>query len=294
LLGFTVQQNVAAKIAMDQAQKDNPGAAALVPGYVNEVGANAVLLPTAEKLAQDWANLPSKCAGDLVPASKLLQGVCGQNDQSADSDRTILVVGDSHAEQWLAALAPMADQQQWRAYQLLLGGCPFTVDTSGLNAQCKTFDDAVLQQIDQHPPSAVFLVGTAASPSSPDEQLTVGFEDTVKVLTGKGIDVIAVRDNPRFDFNMADCVAVKGQHSPDCNPGEAQLLAPENPLASLQGKYPGLSILDMTDLICNGGECPGVVGNTFVYLDNNHLSKTYVATMAPMFKERWLAATGWS
>lgn len=294
LLGFNVQQAVTAKIAMDQAQKDNPGAAALVPGYVNEVGANAVLLPTAEKLAQDWMHLPSQCTGDLTPASKILQGACGQNNQSADAARTILVLGDSHAEQWMAAVAPMADQEQWRLYHLLLGACPFTVDTSGLDAQCKTFDDAVVQQIDEHPPSAVFLVGTAASPSSPDEQLTVGFEDTVKMLTGKGINVIAVRDNPRFDFNMADCVAVKGQHSPDCNPGEAQLLAAQNPLASLQGKYPGLSILDMTDLICNGGECPGVVGNTFVYLDNNHLSKTYVESMAPMFKERWLAATGWS
>ncbi|MHC6221788.1 acyltransferase family protein [Arthrobacter sp. MMS24-S77] len=294
LLAFNVQQYVTAKVAMEQAQKDNPGAAALVPGYVNEVGANAVLLPTAEKLAQDWANLPSQCAGDLKPASKLLLPGCGQNNQAAGSDHTVLVLGDSHAQQWLGALAPVAEQEQWRLYHLLLGGCPFSVDSTGLDEQCKSFNDAVRQQIDANPPDAVFLVGTAAAPSSPDEKLTVGFEDTVKMLTGKGIDVIAVRDNPRFDFNMADCVVVKGPHNPDCNPGEAQQLAPENPLAALEGKYTGLSVLDMTDLICNGSECPGVVGNTFVYLDNNHLSKTYVASMAPMLKERWLAATGWS
>ncbi len=294
LLAFNVQQYVSAKIAMDQAEKDNPGAAALVPGYVNEVSPKAALLPTPEKLPQDWASLSGQCTGDLKPASKVLQPGCGQNNQAAGSARTILALGDSHAQQWLAALAPLAEQEQWRLYHLLLGGCPFTVDTSGLNSECKEFDDAVRQQIDEHPPSAVFLVGTAAVPSSPDEKLTVGFEDTVKMLTDKGISVIAVRDNPRFDFNMADCVAVKGQHSPDCNPGEAQLLAPQNPLASLQGKYVGLSVLDMTDLICNGSECPGVVGNTFVYLDNNHLSKTYVASMVPMFRDRWLAATGWS
>ncbi|MEV8147725.1 acyltransferase family protein [Arthrobacter sp. NPDC080073] len=294
LLAFNVQQTVSAKIAMDQAEKDNPGAAALVPGYVNEASPTAVLLPTAEKLAQDWVHLPSQCTGDLKPASKLLQGACGQNNQPADASRSILVLGDSHAEQWMAAVAPMADQQQWSLYHLLLGGCPFSVDSTGLGDQCRTFNQAVMQQIDAKKPTAVFLVGTAASPSSPDEKLTVGFEDTVKWLSDKGIDVVAVRDNPRFDFNMADCVVVKGRHSPDCNRGQAQQLAPEDPLAALKGKYQGLSILDMTDLICNGGECPGVVGNTFVYIDNNHLSKTYVESMAPMFQQRWMAATGWS
>ena len=50
----------------------------------------------------------------------------------------------------------------------------------------------------------------------------------------------------------------------------------------------------MTDLICDGTICPAVVGNVFVYLDGNHLSRTYVASMKDMFSDRFLAATGWN
>ena len=92
---------------------------------------------------------------------------------------------------------------------------------------------------------------------------------------------------------MAECVATKGADAPDCRPREQGLLAATNPLAALEAKLPGVAFVDMTDLICTGTECPGAVGNTYVYLDNNHLSRSYAASMAPMFSERLLAATGW-
>jgi len=67
-----------------------------------------------------------------------------------------------------------------------------------------------------------------------------------------------------------------------------------NPLADEQGKFGNAAFLDMTDLLCNGAQCPSVIGNVFVYLDDNHLSKTYVTSMGEMFDERWFAATGWA
>ena len=85
----------------------------------------------------------------------------------------------------------------------------------------------------------------------------------------------------------------KGKDNPDCRPAQANLLAAESPFAALEGKVRGMTFMDMTDLICDGTNCPGVVGNTFVYLDNNHLSRTYVASMSSAFGERLLAATGW-
>jgi hypothetical protein len=72
-------------------------------------------------------------------------------------------------------------------------------------------------------------------------------------------------------------------------------LAPQDPLGTLADAfserfYP----IDMTDYLCPQGECPGVIGNVFVYMDNNHLSATYAASMAPMLEQRILDATGWS
>ncbi|MGO4434849.1 SGNH hydrolase domain-containing protein, partial [Paenarthrobacter sp. RAF9] len=71
------------------------------------------------------------------------------------------------------------------------------------------------------------------------------------------------------------------------------VLAAQSPFDAVMGKYQDLFVLDMTDLICDGTYCPPIVGNTFVYLDDNHMTKTYVKSMANMLDERWFAATGW-
>lgn len=52
--------------------------------------------------------------------------------------------------------------------------------------------------------------------------------------------------------------------------------------------------MDLGDFICARGICPGVVGNVYVYKDDNHPTRTHVESMIPMFEERLLAATGWS
>ncbi|HEY1156585.1 MAG TPA: hypothetical protein VGE95_09885 [Arthrobacter sp.] len=37
-----------------------------------------------------------------------------------------------------------------------------------------------------------------------------------------------------------------------------------------------------------------VAYHVYVYKDDNHLTRTYVETMIPMFEQRLLAAAGWS
>jgi hypothetical protein len=36
-----------------------------------------------------------------------------------------------------------------------------------------------------------------------------------------------------------------------------------------------------------------VIGNVLVYKDRDHLTRTYVKTIQPVFNERFLALTGW-
>ena len=77
-----------------------------------------------------------------------------------------------------------------------------------------------------------------------------------------------------------------------CAPGQV----PGGPVAAgrlYRGKLERLQLMDLSDLV-HGGICPGVVGNVYVYKDDNHLTRTYVESMIPMFEERLLAATGWS
>ncbi|MCD4850379.1 acyltransferase [Arthrobacter sp. AK01] len=294
LLGFQYKQDLDLKAAQAQAFNDNPGAHALVPGYVDLVSDGAKTLPTAEQLPEDWATLAGPCEGGSKPDEKMLQDKCQQN-AVADDDavKDILVLGDSHSQQWLAALGPLAEAEHWKVTALLLGGCHFMPDNPDAEDGCNDFNAAAFKYAAAQAPDAVFMVGTMASPSSPDEQLVYGFEQTVTNFNDLGIEVVAIRDNPRYDYNVTECALSKGMDSADCKSDQPDVLATESPFAAVQGSFGSAAFLDMTDLLCDGITCPSVVGNMFVYLDDNHLSRTYVTSMAEMFEERWFAATGW-
>lgn len=296
LTAIQMQQHFAAQAAQAAAQRNNPGAQALVPGFVDQSDRDAEILPTPEQLPLDWATLSGPCTGDLEPEDDTVRDTCSQSGEPGKSAKSVLVLGDSHAQQWLAAIGEIGQQKGWTVYAMLKGGCqvqPSTPELEQTNPECGRYNDAVREQIAKNPPDAIMVVGTAAAPSSPAEILTPGLEESARSWTDRGIDVVAIRDNPRFDFNIADCIVSKGKDSPDCRLGQADLLAAESPFAALEGRIRGLAFVDMTDLICDGTYCPGVVGNTFVYLDNNHLTRTYVASMSSTFGERLMAATGW-
>ncbi|BCW46341.1 acyltransferase [Arthrobacter sp. StoSoilB5] len=294
LLGFEYKQYLDQKAAETQAFNDNPGAHALLPGYVDQVSKDAKTLPTAEQLPEDWAHLGGTCEGDSRPEDKSLQENCQQNGVGDDATKSIIVLGDSHAQQWLAALGPLAEAEHWKVTALLLGGCPFMPDNADADQHCNDFNSAASKYVAAHTPDSVFMVGTKAAPSSPDEELVYGFEQTVTNFNDLGIQVVAIRDNPRFDHNVTECALSKGVDSSECKSDQHDVLAAESPFAAVQGKFGNAAFLDMTDLLCDGVQCPSVIGNVFVYLDDNHLSKTYVTSMGEMFDERWFAATGWT
>jgi hypothetical protein len=93
---------------------------------------------------------------------------------------------------------------------------------------------------------------------------------------------------------MPQCAQRHGATAAACNPALAESLVEPSPLENYRGKLPGLHLMDMSDFICARGVCPAVVGNVYVYKDDNHLTRTYVESMIPMFERRLLAATGWS
>lgn len=276
-----------------KAARNNPGARALLPDFVNQAEADAVLLPAPENLGKDWADLPQPCSGQLQPQDAALHDACTEDTGNTAGGKTVLVLGDSHAEQWLAAITPVSQEKGWRLYAMLMGGCKPSTTDQHETPECDRFNEKVTAEVKRNPPDAIIAVGTAAAPSSPDETLIPGLQTSLKTWTELGSEVVLVRDNPRFGFDMAECVVTKGADAPDCRPGRDSLLAATSPLDSLGEMAPGAVSLDMTDLICEPANCPGAVGNTFVYLDNNHLSRTYTASMAPMFRDRLLAATGW-
>lgn len=72
-----------------------------------------------------------------------------------------------------------------------------------------------------------------------------------------------------------------------CLLNESEYFAPHALTAELSA-IDGAHVIDMTDAYCVDGVCPTIVGNVFVYMDQNHVTTQYSRTVAPFFSQRVL------
>ncbi|MFC7850082.1 acyltransferase family protein [Arthrobacter sp. NPDC057388] len=278
--------------AAAQPRELTPGAAALAPENAGKPTPEATVIPAPAAMKNEWADIDGLCTDGNVPSDPLLNG-CLQNSKPDKVTKRIVVLGDSHAQQYMAALGPIARDHGWEVVTLLKGNCRFGAESPERDADCNAFNKASAAYVMEHKPDAVFTVASLTHKEAPFETEVPGYLEGIKQFTDAGIDVVGVRDNPRFAINMPECVQKYGTDAPECNPPLGESLAAKSPLDAYRGKVKGLSLMDMSDFICAGGICPAVVGNVYVYKDDNHLTKTYVQSMIPMFEKRLLAATGW-
>lgn len=278
--------------AASQPRELTPGAAALAPENAGKPTPEAKIIPAPVAMKNEWADIDGLCTDSNVPSDPLLAG-CLQNSRPETVTKRIVVLGDSHAQQYMAALGPVARSHGWEVVALLKGNCRFGSESPDRDAACNAFNKASAAYVQEHRPDAVFTVASLTHKEAPFETEVPGYLAGIQPFTEAGIEVVGVRDNPRFDQNMPECVQKNGPDDPECNAPLQESLAASSPLDAYRGKVPGLHLVDLSDFICAAGTCPAVVGNVYVYKDDNHLTKTYVQTLIPIFEQRLLAATGW-
>lgn len=189
-------------------------------------------------------------------------------------------MGDSHAQQWAGAVLPIAEDRGWDVVALLKGGCSFAVDEAPLDGvdDCPQWREGVLGFIDKLRPSVVFGMATKSATESAQERVLHGLEATVDRLSKSGASVVLFRDNPRFDQNMFLCVENEGASALECRRPRETVMAAENPASFV----PGADVVDMVDFLCPVSWCLPVIGNVVVYLDHNHLTRSYARTLGPV------------
>ncbi|HYN65858.1 MAG TPA: acyltransferase family protein [Ornithinibacter sp.] len=264
-----------------------PGARAAHDGVQVAAVAADERLPAVTALRQEFASLPMRCAAPW--ADPTLGRACSQLEPTGAATATVVVVGDSHAEQWLAALRPLAEENGWRVVALLRGACSFG-DPASRRGDCAAFNARVVTYLGGRSIDLVVTVATAAHPRTSQERLVTGYAEAVRSLTARGAPVVGLRDNPRYPSGVVSCALRRGDRA--CTPPVAEKLAATNPAEQLDG-VEGFTSVDLTDLVCPGGWCPPSVGNVWVYLDDNHLTRSYAATLAPALGERLQAAGAW-
>lgn len=291
------------------------GAAALEPGSRCIDPFGPAKLPPHGSGEAPWEEAPKECA--FKPVER--QIFVGDEPSVRHCDfsregmepRSVWLVGDSHAEQWKAAVYAIAEENGWVITSALHGGCPtlpaplaafrsVPVDGARRDA-CLNWGNELSDAILEDTPDLVLVSNFATAETVDDgsgapqlEQLTTAARERFGTWSEAGVSVVVIRDVPTADPLLgADCVALHGERASGCVASEADVL-PQDPQADGARALglPRVTALDLSSQFCVAGTCSGVIGGIPVYYDSDHLSRSFSRTLAPALARQLSSALG--
>lgn len=266
----------------ETAGSDNfPGAAALTRSFPSYRYAP---IPAVEPLRQyDGATAP--CEGPFAPNNPQLIDFCTYEQYGDIDSPLVMIIGSSHAGQAVAMWREIAKETQTNFIDMHRGGCRFPQEPSP-DEDCSFLNSSVTQEVLDTAPDSVLVQATVTDPVSNQEILMPGLEEQIRIFTNAGIKVIALRDNPRFPYNVYECAQVNSDDPNTCGAFLSDKLAPVNPAEELIDSDPLVYNADLTDYYCPDGTCDAVIGNIYVYMDDNHIGRAYGKTVAPYLRDQ--------
>ncbi|TLW94646.1 acyltransferase [Saccharomonospora piscinae] len=260
------------------------------------VSAQAPLLDSGSPVIPPFAALPEEF--DSFPDDECRYSPRHEDlrictvDPEGPPTRRVVVVGDSHSQQYIAALRPVVDRRGWQIISIGKGGCPFTAGAD-VAPDCRSWNDAALAEILDTRPDAVITMATRDVRAGLTERTPPGYIAQWRALADADIPVVGIRDSPRFDYEPSECVRRHGISADRCDAPRREFLSPRPPYRDAPGVPGGVEFLDFSDFFCGPEVCPPVIGNVLVYMDDNHVTATYLETMSPMVEARLSAALRW-
>ncbi|GAA1691938.1 acyltransferase family protein [Microbacterium sediminicola] len=220
---------------------------------------------------------------------------------SVDSDAPVVaLVGDSHAFQLLSTFQQMADDNGWRLVTFFKGACPWNTTplaTGGaFGASCDAWRAAMTAELEALDPDVVFTSALATTPyassgsGSTHDAAVAGYEEAWSEVTTRGIPVVTVVDNPVWETDPNKCLRTRD--AAECVGARADVLVTDDPLRDAADAMAEVTLLDFTDVYCDAQWCYPVVGGANLYRDQDHLTVTFVNTLAPYYTAALREALG--
>jgi hypothetical protein len=274
-------------------------------------------------LEQDAAPVP----GDLTPTLDAAHGdvppsyligchtlagdtrvkTCSFGDLSAPTK--IVLFGDSHAAQWLPALAELGTTHHWHIISITKSSCPPATVTVLVArkpyAECDVWRKAAIKRITRIAPTVVFAIGRegygifdhgmSVSPARSRSQWKAGLARTLDLLHAASPRVLVLGETPHLAPSPApwpaSCLAASSTDMSVCSYARKD---------SRDTSYDALdravttahhaTFRPIAHAVCPYDPCPAVIDRYVIYRDSGHLTATYAALLAPAIEKVLLSA----
>jgi peptidoglycan/LPS O-acetylase OafA/YrhL len=214
-----------------------------------------------------------------------------------DSDRTVVIFGDSHAAMWIPALDRIGQKYDWNVIQLTKPGCvapDLQIWSNSLGreyAECDQWRDWAVGQIAEIEPDVLLLTsagkgiyladGGKPTQDGLDDAWREGLGATLDAVTPHAARVVVIGDMAYPAQPGIDCLT---EHTGDvsaCNtPVEKAVLAEHNQIEQETAAAHGAEYVDIIPWFCTQGTCPAVIGGLTVHRDAMHINENYAVFLS--------------
>lgn len=269
---------------------------------VNHPGAAVLVNGTEQSQTYDVAAIPELgSAKDDVPQAYADGCITGQRHTTlktcsygtVGAKRKVVLAGDSHAVQWLPTLAEIGKKSNFEVVTYFKSSCPLghvmvlRRDGQAYDA-CQEWNRALKQDLLKNSAELVifaqshsYMAAEAKGREQSNQMLEAGVFELMQGLRAENRKVIAIRDTPRMERNIPECVSASGAIA--CGVLRTDALGRYEPLLGA-ARRSEVAVMDFSDMICGAVRCEPYVGNVLVWRDSNHLTATYVRTMLSAFE----------
>ena len=239
--------------------------------------------------AQDRGALGLKCN---APGVEVV--TCEFGDLT-DPERTVAVVGNSHAAALIAGLDSFGQTHQWKVVLMRKTDClgVSTLDTGGAGGQsCLDWTAAVVDRLEKDPEIDVVLFASHAnalhyladrSDSALQHALGAEISSNFAAVRDAGKEVVVVGDTPGTRPVAApECVYLHRDEYDPCATGRSSdQLEDGNVEMVAATSTAGIRTLSLLPYVCGPALCHSVIGGVLVYFDDHHLTASFSRSLAP-------------
>ena len=226
--------------------------------------------------------------------------LCPRGD--TDGDKTLVLIGDSHARQWVPALDALSQRYGYTAYYLIREGCPSSDVTpwmvhGGPSTDCEDFQDWAREQVAELKPDVV-LLGSEANRrgfASDDGELVDdtgematmyrdGMEREIDDLSPNAGRVIVIGDPPAVVEHPGRCLSERDATLKSCLSTEDKLSLTFIDSLRQAATARGVEFVETGAWFCDQGLCPSVVGDYIAHRDRTHISQSYAGFLTDVLE----------
>lgn len=207
----------------------------------------------------------------------------GEYGELENYTKTIVLVGSSHSEHWLGALLEAIKDHPYRVLSITRSGTRFSTgyEEGDLKAEWNKNVLAYLQDVDFD-----LIVSHITAANTSKEQIHQAMIDQLQYVQDEhGVEVLGIRDNPRYSFNVLESLDTVGEaktiermNNEDNQEDQEfwdEFIKSENKFHKL----------NLTDYFIEDNQYKPIIGNVKIYRDEKHMTNTYSESFAPVFEK---------